>query len=369
MGNLNRELASGPNRVDGNTFDRPTAQQIPYSLCSLRRILEIKSRRDFNVVIGKDHAHQTQITDGANYVYTFNSLALNPLDFRHRPFLLPTRPDLWHERRLLPQTSVRSRIQRFTRWTVKRWNLVAGLAAVAFICVVALAAGPLSPYAPDRQDMSGALQPPSHLHPFGTDEFGRDILSRLFFGARLTVLASSLVVLLAVLVGGTVGLTAGYFGGIYDTVTGRITDIFFAFPVVLLGIAIVFMLGPGEPSVVIAIALASLPNFARVSRSAILQERELEYVMAAHSVGASTPYIIFRTLLPNLIGPLMVLISLGFAYAVLYEASLSFLGLGAQPPTPEWGVMLSSARDYIFASTGFRVGIGSDPHSGNRWPS
>jgi len=231
---------------------------------------------------------------------------------------------------------------------MKRWSLVAGLGAVTLLCLVALAAGTLSPYAPDRQSMSGTLLPPSGLHLFGTDEFGRDLLSRVFFGARLTMLASRLAVLLAVVVGGTVGLTAGYFGGIYDTVTGRITDTLFAFPVVLLGIAIVSMLGPGESSVVIAIALASLPNFARVSRSAILREREMEYVVAAHSVGASTPYIIFRTLLPNLIGPLMVLVSLGFAYAVLYEASLSFLGLGAQPPTPEWGVMLSSARDYIF---------------------
>jgi len=223
-----------------------------------------------------------------------------------------------------------------------------GLGAVTLLCLVALAAAAISPYAPDRQNMAATLQPPSRPHPFGTDEFGRDLLSRVFFGARLTLLASSAAVLLAVLIGSSIGLTAGFFGGVYDTITGRITDVFFAFPVVLLGIAMVSVLGPGEPSVVVAIALASLPNFARVSRSAILRERELEYVMAAHAVGASTPYIIVRTLLPNLIGPLMVLVSLGFAYAVLYEASLSFLGLGAQPPTPEWGVMLSGARDYLF---------------------
>ena len=196
--------------------------------------------------------------------------------------------------------------------------------------------------------MAATLRPPSAPHPLGTDEYGRDLLSRVFFGARLTLLASSAAVLLAAVVGSSIGLTAGYFGGAYDSITGRVTDILFAFPVVLLGIAMVTVLGPGEPSVVVAIATASLPNFARVSRSAILRERELEYVMAAHAVGASTPYIILRTLLPNLIGPLTVLVSLGFAYAVLYEASLSFLGLGAQPPTPEWGVMLSSARDYLF---------------------
>ena len=248
-----------------------------------------------------------------------------------------------------------ARFRRGVRWAVKRWSLLFGLGVVVLLCLVALGAGAVSPYAPDRQNMSATLQPPSGPHPFGTDEFGRDILSRVFFGARLTLLASSVAVLLAALIGSGIGLTAGYFGGMYDTITGRITDVFFAFPVVLLGIAMVSMLGPGEPSVVVAIALASLPNFTRVSRSAILKERELEYVMAAHAVGASTPYIIVRTLLPNLIGPLTVLASLGFAYAVLYEASLSFLGLGAQPPTPEWGVMLSSARDYLFQAPWYAV--------------
>jgi len=244
----------------------------------------------------------------------------------------------------------RPRFWRVSRWVVKRWTLVVGLTVVILLCLMALAAGTISPFSPDMQNMSGTLQAPSRLHPFGTDEFGRDVLSRVFFGARLTLLASSLAVLLAVLAGAAIGLTAGYFGGIYDAVSGRVTDIFFAFPVVLLAIAFVSMLGPGEPSVVVAIALASLPNFVRVSRSAVLRERELEYVAAAHAAGASTPYIIIRTLLPNLIGPLMVLVSLGFAYAVLYEAALSFLGLGAQPPTPEWGVMLSSARDFLFQS-------------------
>jgi len=245
-------------------------------------------------------------------------------------------------------TMTRLRPRRLARWAVRRWSLLAGLSAVVLLCLMAVGAGAISPYPPDRQNMAATLRPPSAPHPLGTDEYGRDLLSRVFFGARLTLLASSAAVLLAAVVGSSIGLTAGYFGGAYDSITGRVTDILFAFPVVLLGIAMVTVLGPGEPSVVVAIATASLPNFARVSRSAILRERELEYVMAAHAVGASTPYIILRTLLPNLIGPLTVLVSLGFAYAVLYEASLSFLGLGAQPPTPEWGVMLSSARDYLF---------------------
>jgi peptide/nickel transport system permease protein len=196
--------------------------------------------------------------------------------------------------------------------------------------------------------MSNALRPPTAAHPFGTDEFGRDLLSRVLYGGRVTLLASTLAVFFAALIGCGVGLTAGYFGGWYDALVGRIVDILFAFPVILLGIAIVAIMGPGIPSVIVAIAVASLPNFARVSRAAIVPEKEREYVLAAHVVGASTWYIIGRTLLPNLIGPLMVLISLGFAYAVLYEASLSFLGLGARPPTPEWGVMLSTARDFIF---------------------
>ncbi|HEV2280802.1 MAG TPA: ABC transporter permease [bacterium] len=237
---------------------------------------------------------------------------------------------------------------RALRWLRKRWSLAAGLTAVIALCLAALGAGLLAGYPPDAQHMATTLAPPSGAHPLGTDEFGRDVLSRMLFGARLTLLASSFSVLLAAVAGSTLGLTTGYFGGAYDSLAGRVIDVLFSFPVLLLGIAIVAMLGPGEPSVVLAIAIASLPNFARVARSAIIAEREREYVVAAHAIGAPVPYIIARTLLPNLIGPLVVLVSLGFAYAVLYEASFSFLGLGAQPPTPEWGVMLSSARNFLF---------------------
>jgi peptide/nickel transport system permease protein len=240
------------------------------------------------------------------------------------------------------------RAARVVRWLTKRWSLTFGMAAVIVLCLAALGAGLLAAYPPDAQHMATTLQPPSGLHLLGTDEFGRDVLSRMLFGARLTLLASSVSVLLAAVAGSTLGLTTGYFGGAYDSLAGRVIDVLFSFPVLLLGIAIVAVLGPGEPSVVLAIAVASLPSFARVSRSAIIAEREREYVVAAHAIGAPVPYIIVRTLLPNLIGPLIVLVSLGFAYAVLYEASFSFLGLGAQPPTPEWGVMLSSARSYLF---------------------
>ena len=234
------------------------------------------------------------------------------------------------------------------RQLTKRWSLTFGLAAVVALCLAALGAGLLPGYPPDAQHMETTLAPPSGAHPLGTDEFGRDVLSRLLFGARLTLLASSVSVLLAAVAGSALGLTTGYFGGAYDSLAGRVIDVLFSFPVLLLGIAIVAVLRPGEPSVVLAIAIASLPNFARVARSAIIAEREREYVMAAHAIGAPVPYIIVRTLLPNLIGPLVVLVSLGFAYAVLYEASFSFLGLGAQPPTPEWGVMLASARNFLF---------------------
>ncbi|MCC6174350.1 MAG: ABC transporter permease [Chloroflexi bacterium] len=243
-----------------------------------------------------------------------------------------------------------SSARRTRRAILHSWTLLAGLSVTGLFVVLALLAPLIAPYSPDVQNMSNALSPPSMAHPFGTDEFGRDSLSRVLFGARLTLLGSSMAVLMAAVIGCAVGLTAGYFGGMYDTVVGRLVDILFAFPVILLGIAIVAILGPGETSVVIAISVASLPNFARISRSSIIPEKEREYVMAAHVVGASTPYIIVRTLLPNLIGPLLVLVSLGFAYAILYEASLSFLGLGARPPTPEWGVMLSTGRDFLFQS-------------------
>jgi peptide/nickel transport system permease protein len=232
----------------------------------------------------------------------------------------------------------------------RRWTLTFGLVVVTLLLLSAIAAPVLAPKNPDTQNIGQRLKPPSAANPFGTDEFGRDILSRILYGARVTLLASTVSVLLASLIGCGVGLTAGYFGGVYDAIVGRLVDVLFAFPVILLGIAIVAIMGPGIPSVIAAITVASLPNFARVSRAAIVPEKEREYVLAAHVVGASTGYLILRTLLPNLIGPLMVLISLGFAYAVLYEASLSFLGLGAQPPTPEWGVMLSTARDFLFQS-------------------
>jgi peptide/nickel transport system permease protein len=230
----------------------------------------------------------------------------------------------------------------------RRVPLAVGLAIVALLLLATIAAPLLAPRNPDLQNIGQRLRPPSAASPFGTDEFGRDILSRILYGGRVTLLASTLSVVLAALIGCTIGLTAGYFGGVYDAVVGRLIDILFAFPVILLGIAIVAILGPGVPSVIAAIAVASLPNFARVSRAAMVPEKEREYVLAAHVVGAPTSYLILRTLLPNLIGPLMVLVSLGFAYAVLYEASLSFLGLGAQPPTPEWGAMLSTARDFLF---------------------
>jgi peptide/nickel transport system permease protein len=230
----------------------------------------------------------------------------------------------------------------------RRWSLTLGLVIVLLLLLSSICAPLLAPRNPALQNIGQRLRPPSAANLFGTDEFGRDILSRILYGGRVTLLASTVSVLLAALIGCTIGLTAGYFGGVFDAVVGRLIDILFAFPVILLGIAIVAIMGPGVPSVIAAIAVASLPNFARVSRAAIVPEKEREYVLAAHVVGASTTYLIVRTLLPNLIGPLMVLVSLGFAYAVLYEASLSFLGLGAQPPTPEWGSMLSTARDFLF---------------------
>jgi len=230
----------------------------------------------------------------------------------------------------------------------RQWSLLVGVSVVGLFVLLALAAPVIAPYSPDAQNMSLVLRAPSAAHPFGTDEFGRDSLSRVLYGARLTLLASAASVVLVALVGCTLGLTAGFLGGWLDAVVGRVVDVLFAFPVVLLGIATFAVLGSGELSIIIALALASVPNFARVSRSAMIPEKEREYVVAAYVTGASTWYIMTRTLLPNLVGPLSVLVSVGFAYAVLYEASLSFLGLGAQPPTPEWGVMLSTARDFLF---------------------
>jgi peptide/nickel transport system permease protein len=239
--------------------------------------------------------------------------------------------------------------------SARAWpSLTAGLIVLAIFVVVALGADLIRPYHDAITiDMTNRLQPPSVDHFFGTDEYGRDIFSRIVHGARTTLLVAIASVLIASAIGIPLGLSIGYVGGAYEAVVSRILDALFAFPVVLLAILIVTIIGPGIVGAMIAIGVAAVPTTARIVRSSMVAERQNEYVEASMSLGSSTLYIIFRVIVPNLMGPILVLVSLGLAYATLDESGLSFLGLGAQSPVPEWGSMLAAARQFLMQAPSY----------------
>jgi peptide/nickel transport system permease protein len=223
----------------------------------------------------------------------------------------------------------------------------AGLVLLAVMVFLALLA-PLLPLAnPLAQTLSQRLRPPSLAHPLGTDQLGRDILSRLIFGARLSLMIGLVVVSTAGTLGTTVGLIAGYRGGLADEVLMRITDIFFAFPPLILAMAIAGALGPSLTNTMIAIAVVSWPVYARLVRGEVLALKEREYIQAARSVGVPTARLLWRHLLPNATAPILVTATFDMGNAILAAAGLSFIGFGARPPTPEWGVMISEGRQYI----------------------
>ena len=200
---------------------------------------------------------------------------------------------------------------------------------------------------PLAQTLSVRLLPPSPAHWLGTDQLGRDLLSRLIFGARISLTVGVVVVAIAGLVGTLVGLIAGYWGGMVSELLMRLTDIFFAFPSLILAMAIAGALGPSLTNVMIAIAAVSWPVYARLVRGQVLTLRQREFIEAARSVGASTPRILLQHILPNALSPILVQASFDMGNAILSAAGLSFIGFGAQPPTPEWGVMISEGRQYI----------------------
>jgi ABC-type dipeptide/oligopeptide/nickel transport system permease subunit len=212
---------------------------------------------------------------------------------------------------------------------------------------VAVAAPWLSPHDPLAQDLSARLLPPAPGHALGTDDFGRDVLSRVVWGSRVSLRLGLVAVLIALLVGGTVGLLAGFYGGWFDLVGMRFMDLMLAFPSILLAIVVVAILGPSLTNAMIAVGVMAIPQYARIVRASVLSVRGLEYVQAARALGASDARLIARAILPNVLGPVLVTASLGLATAVLDAAGLSFLGLGAQPPTPEWGSMLSQGRELV----------------------
>ena len=209
----------------------------------------------------------------------------------------------------------------------------------------------VAPFDPTAQHLSDRLQPPNELYRFGTDQFGRDILSRVIHGTQISLGLGSAAVVLAVVVGTSIGLTAGYVGGRTDEIIMRVIDIFFAFPPIVLAIFLMATLGPSLLNVVLVVAMVTIPQFTRIARSVAISERNQDYVLAARALGASTPFVLRRHLLVNAFPPLAVQVTVLLADAILIEASLSFLGIGVRPPTPTWGGILSAGRDYVF--TGF----------------
>jgi peptide/nickel transport system permease protein len=226
----------------------------------------------------------------------------------------------------------------------------AGLAIVALVCLAALLAPWLAPYSPYQQDLLARRQPPSAQHPLGLDELGRDNLSRILYGARLSLWVGVTATLLALVVGGSLGALAGYRGGWLDSVVTSILDMMQAFPTLLLAIAIVAILGRGLTNVLYAIALTAIPTYARLLRIGVLTAREEAYIEAAQATGVPPGRLLWRHILPNCLTPLQTQATLGIGTAILEAAGLSFLGLGAQPPTPEWGAMLSQGRGAVLAA-------------------
>jgi len=224
--------------------------------------------------------------------------------------------------------------------------LVAALVLVAII-VVAVFDQTFAPQTANEQDIGNRLEAPSWSHPFGTDDLGRDILSRVILGASVSLKVGFLSVGLALAGGTVIGLLAGFYGRWVDDVLMRSMDMLFAFPAVLLAIAILAIRGPGTSNTIMAIAIVYVPIFARVTRASVLGVREEVYVRASRSVGASDFRLLTRHVLPNAAPPIIVQTSISLAFAVLAEAALSFLGLGTQPPNPSWGLMLAEGRGYI----------------------
>jgi peptide/nickel transport system permease protein len=230
---------------------------------------------------------------------------------------------------------------------LKNFAFTAGFLLTLLLVIGALAAPLLAPHDPNMQDTARRLEAPSQGHPLGLDDLGRDVLSRIVYGARVSLRVGFSVVLLASLIGVTLGAMAGYFGGAIDVLVMRTCDILLSFPGILLAIALVAVLGPSLNNVIMALVITAWVGYARLVRGQVLKVREMEYVTAAKAMGARSPRVIILHVLPNVINPVIVMATLGLAGAILSEAALSFLGLGVQPPTPSWGAMLTAGRRYL----------------------
>ena len=238
-------------------------------------------------------------------------------------------------------------MRRSLRRVTKNAVVVIGGVSALVIVIVAVFAGRLAPHPPDEQNFDLIEARPGMHALLGTDRFGRDVLSRVIHGARVSLYVAVTSIGLAMLAGGALGLLAGYAGGLWDNGINRVMDVFFSIPGLLLAVGIAAMRGPGVNSAVVAIAIVYTPLFVRVMRAPVLAEREKEYVEAVRALGAGRLIVAVKHILPNVMSPFVVQGTVAFSQAVLIEASLSYLGLSAQPPTPSWGNMLNEGRTYL----------------------
>jgi peptide/nickel transport system permease protein len=256
------------------------------------------------------------------------------------------------------QVTLESELQQAGRTSAGLWKdagrrlrrdraAMAGLLVVLLLVVVAISAPTIVPHPPNDQSFRIKLLAPSAEHLFGTDEFGRDIFSRVLIGTRVALGVGIVPVVIALIAGVTLGLVAGFYGGGIDQVAMRLIDIMLAFPWLLLAIGIMAVLGPGIENVVIAVAIVYIPAFARIVRGSVLSIKEKEYVEAARAMGQPDSKIMVRHVLANAWAPIIVLATLSIGQAIIYAAGLSFIGLGTQPPDADWGVMLASGREYL----------------------
>jgi peptide/nickel transport system permease protein len=237
--------------------------------------------------------------------------------------------------------------RRAVRRLAKRRGAMVGAVVVLFFIVVAVAAPLIAPYDPVTTSWSTVRKPPSLEHWFGTDEIGRDVLSRVIFGARASLLAGVISVCISLACGVPIGLVSGYVGGFLDGLLMRITDALLACPFLILAIALAAFLGPSLANAMIAIGISAMPAFIRLTRAQVLNAKVEDYVEAARAVGNPHRRIVLRHILPNILAPIMVQATLAIAAAIIAEASLSFLGLGQQPPAPSWGSMLNTAKNFL----------------------
>jgi peptide/nickel transport system permease protein len=233
---------------------------------------------------------------------------------------------------------------------VRSPNLLIGCGVLFLVIVSAVFARQIAPYSPIHQQFTGQLQAPSPAHPFGTDEFGRDVLSRCIYGTRVALAVGVLADGIALGLGVLFGVIAGYVGGRVDGAIMRFMDVMLAFPYLLLAMIVVAILGPSLTNAMIAIGIVYMPRFARLVRGAVLAIREEEFVEAARAVGTDVTRIVARHILPNITSPIIVMATLTVGFSIVETAGLSFLGLGASPPTPEWGSMLATGRSYMLTA-------------------